>query len=226
MIPDALHPLGRRSWRTTPPAPPLPYDSEVDYLESTGTQYIDTGIMPSADLEIAIRFVALTPWQSYMAIIGSYAAGGNASNAIAIRTRNTSVDGFNVVYNVSTPIGNDGDTTIVMRRGSFSANGVDYAQTPSGSTYGNMAISIFTSALGSTPTIGVTQQPMRLYYLRITQSGVLVRDFIPVRIGTTGALYDKLGTGGMNPDGSARNDGMYFNRGTGAFLYGSDKTTS
>lgn len=26
--------------------PPKPYDAEVEYLESTGTQYIDTGIVP------------------------------------------------------------------------------------------------------------------------------------------------------------------------------------
>ena len=31
------------------------------------------------------------------------------------------------------------------------------------------------------------------------------------------------GIGGMNPDGTARNDGTYFNRGTGDFGYGNDK---
>jgi hypothetical protein len=50
-----------------------------------------------------------------------------------------------------------------------------------------------------------------------------VRDMIPVRKGTVGAMYDRRGVGGMNPDGSARDDGPYFNRGTGAFVIGSDK---
>ena len=27
----------------------LPYDAEVEYLESTGTQYIDTGWLPTLD---------------------------------------------------------------------------------------------------------------------------------------------------------------------------------
>ena len=42
--------------------------------------------------------------------------------------------------------------------------------------------------------------------------------------GKEGAMYDRLGTGGMNPDGSPRTDGLYRNRGTGAFTIGSDKT--
>jgi hypothetical protein len=62
-----------------------------------------------------------------------------------------------------------------------------------------------------------------VYAFAIYNGDVLVRDFIPVRVGTTGAIYDKRGVGGMNPDGTARNDGMYFNRGTGNFGYGNDK---
>jgi len=32
-----------------------------------------------------------------------------------------------------------------------------------------------------------------------------------------------LGTGGMNPDGSPRTDGLYRNRGTGSFVIGPNK---
>lgn len=68
------------------------------------------------------------------------------------------------------------------------------------------------------------------YGCRLWQSGVLVRDYIPVRFTNElgqpeGAMYDRANpTVGMNPDGSARTDGIYRNRGTGAFLYGPDKT--
>ena len=53
-------------------------------------------------------------------------------------------------------------------------------------------------------------------------------DMLPVRFTnelgqSEGAMYNRLGVGGMNPDGPARTDGLYRNRGTGAFLYGSDK---
>lgn len=60
--------------------------------------------------------------------------------------------------------------------------------------------------------------------------GVLVCDLQPVRFTnengvTEGAMFDRANpTVGMNPDGSARDDGLYRNRGTGAFVIGPDKT--
>ena len=68
----------------------------------------------------------------------------------------------------------------------------------------------------------------RFSNVKITVQGVLVRDFQPVRFTnengvSEGAMYDRANpTIGMNPDGSARDDGLYRNRGTGAFLYGND----
>lgn len=67
--------------------------------------------------------------------------------------------------------------------------------------------------------------PRRIYSFCLvdvdTQRTII--DFTPVRVGTVGAMYDKRGVGGMNGDGTARNDGLYFNRGTGNFGYGNDK---
>ena len=37
------------------PTPPLPYDAEVEYLESTGTQYIDTGVLLGSNLNMVVR---------------------------------------------------------------------------------------------------------------------------------------------------------------------------
>ena len=60
--------------------------------------------------------------------------------------------------------------------------------------------------------------------------GTPLRDFIPVRFTNEhgvleGAMYDRVNpTVGMNPDGSPRTDGLYLNRGTGAFVIGQDKT--
>ena len=36
-------------------------------------------------------------------------------------------------------------------------------------------------------------------------------------------MYDINGVGGINSDGSYREDGLYFNRGTGTFIIGPDK---
>ena len=50
----------------------------------------------------------------------------------------------------------------------------------------------------------------RIYYYRIYNSGVLVRDFIPVRNGQTGFMYDRV-TGALFP-----------NEGSGSFTLGPD----
>ena len=41
--------------RNAPPTPPLPYDAEVEYLQSTGTQHINTGIYARDGLLVSIR---------------------------------------------------------------------------------------------------------------------------------------------------------------------------
>ena len=67
----------------------------------------------------------------------------------------------------------------------------------------------------------------KIYWLKIEKAGVLVRDFQPVcftnELGQSeGAMYDRRGVGGMNRDGTPRDDGLYLNRGTGVFGYGND----
>ena len=52
----------------------------------------------------------------------------------------------------------------------------------------------------------------RLYVLQIYQSGVLVRDFISVRVVDVGYLYDRV------------SGQLFGNSGTGAFIIGLDKT--
>ena len=62
---------------------------------------------------------------------------------------------------------------------------------------------------------------IKLASLEIRVSGVLVRDFIPVRVGSganaVGYLYDRA-----NPTGGPRGNGLYPNSGSGAFVIGPD----
>ena len=50
----------------------------------------------------------------------------------------------------------------------------------------------------------------KIYVVQIWDDGVLVRDFIPVRVGNVGYMYDRV---------SGR---LFGNAGTGAFGYGND----
>ena len=42
----------------------LPYDAEVEYLESTGTAYIDTGITPTLSYSVEMEFYLVSPLSS------------------------------------------------------------------------------------------------------------------------------------------------------------------
>ena len=214
-------------------AEPLPYDAEVEYLASTGTQYIDTGYrMTSDDMRFechlmrtanggaanffyGYRFVQTAEYRGDMRAFFIY--GASPSGRIAIRYgANTDNSTATIPINTRVRVAFDGSKV--------SVDGVEYATLTGASsspTYGSM--SIFDCNTGSYYRGDVTRFIGRIYGFAIWQDGVLVRDFIPVRVGTTGALYDRRGVGGMNPDGSPRNDGMYYNRGTGNFGYGNDK---
>jgi hypothetical protein len=53
--------------------------------------------------------------------------------------------------------------------------------------------------------------PIELYYCKLFKDDILVRDFIPVRVGNVGYMYDKV------------SKQLFGNQGTGAFILGPDK---
>ena len=62
--------------RPEPPKPSLPYDAEVEWLESTGAEYIDTGVVGS-DTSVVALDVQLLELNPSKAVFGCY--GDNAS---------------------------------------------------------------------------------------------------------------------------------------------------
>ena len=183
----------------------LPYDKEVLYLESTGTQYINTGITCNT---VGVSF----SWELYAQSVS------NSSTAV-----------FHWFIGDAVPFimgGAYGDNTpqyTFYPSGTYVQNGVSFADFTLGQKYepiyhygtinGN---SSYTNSLklfarnennGSVSSGGAK----RIMYCKITSSGTLSRDFIPVRIGTTGYMYDKV-------SGS-----LFGNVGTGFFTLGADK---
>ena len=174
----------------------LPYDAEVEYLESTGTQYIDTGV----DLK--------------KMMVAKY------------RIEFTSVSGIQVIFGVYT---NSTNTS----RGQLYINGVAWKDSSSnnmqsGGWAGNAAVgtvyditsynrnintSDYTMYIFARNTDNNSPIPtkMRLYRMTMTQDGLLVRDFIPVRKGNVGYLYDRV------------SKKLFGNSGTGSFILGNDK---
>lgn len=213
----------------------LPYDAEVEYLESTGTQYIDIGVAVSDTMEVEAEIVFTSAkntendfgyifrlnntWQRFHVTTirsGTSVISTSIWCGLFQGTKGSNVsgyDGFRVVsLSAALSLFKVNNSSYSMSRGTLSETGLTF----------------FLFARNSNVEIGRKFAKMKCKWFKAWKGGVLLRDMIPVRFTnelgqSEGAMYDRLGTGGMNPDGSARTDGIYRKRGTGAFLYGPDK---
>jgi hypothetical protein len=219
----------------------LPYDAEVAYLESTGTQWIDTGYRmtaddlsfeaemmqkPSgnaADFFFGYRFTtAATSTGDMRAFFVFGTAASNVDNIgrVAIRYGMGSAETYSNNGLVMSQKG-----TVEYTPPNFVVNGVSNAVSTAASanpSYGNMYL--FACNTTGWYSADATKFVGSIYNFRIWQGAVLVRDFQPVRITnsqgqTEGAMFDRANPNlGMNRDGTPRNDGLYLNRGTGSFV--------
>lgn len=189
----------------------LPYDNEIEFLESTGTQWITIPITLESTDTIGVTFTPRSSSSNGAIYCSSF---GNQGNLLRRDTSgNLSVFSNGGSNAVSSYVAGT-EYTVVWGNRQVSVNG-----TPTTVPYNvylvvspETSISLFATATGA-----------RSGYCAISHFYVEGKlDLIPVRKGTVGAMYDRRSVGGMNPDGSPRNDGMYFNRGTGDFVLGPD----
>ena len=224
---------------------PLPYDAEVDYLESTGTQYI---ILPNLTFDPhtfgqKIKAFLNTSQPSYPVTLAGFWGPGSWGDGTPSFGINGTYQGqyFGSSMNwragngngmaqrgnqgeiVEMSIVNLGDwdgTSMTMRITSPLVN-TDVAFS---NPYPQTVVSDYI-VFGTFYSGGVRENPcMKLYGLTLYNLSTPFVDLIPVRFTneqgvSEGAMYDRLGVGGMNPDGSPRTDGLYRNRGTGVFVF-------
>jgi hypothetical protein len=183
----------------------LQYDAEVEYLESTGTQYINSGLTISDTLQVVGRFKT----EDICWLFGGRSGGNNKQFSVYQQASSNMRFGYN---NTSA------DKTI-----SLGEHEIDFDQNVAKAD-GN-TLHTFTAATFSSPsplyigTLSVNEQGNpstqclkgRIYYCKIYVAGVLVRDYIPVRKGTVGYLYDRV------------SGALFGNAGTGDFVLGPDK---
>lgn len=198
---------------------PLPYDAEVEYVESTGAQYVNTGVAVSDPSTIAIEVdedttqplgfthqnVATGTWVSCYSVVGNlyiyYKNYNNRVVASATEIRKVARwDGASGYYengvSLASFVASVGSDSIVGRNWlcgavwDFYANAVDSRRLAAGKVYG----------------------------LKVEVNGALVRDFAPVRIGTVGYLYDRA-----NPTGGPSGNGLYGSATGTPLIAGPDK---
>ena len=185
-----------------------PYDSEVEYLESTGAQWIDTGV--PYDSSVACECVMA---KTSNTISGSYIFGILWASGASSTVRR-----WAVVYN-----GNANKllpqyaTTMNVANPTLLQNGVIYKLQANSTTFAvdNTFVNVTSTTFDPTTDVSIYifarhtyapqldpnpvtgKQAFRLYSFKVTKGGMLVRDFQPVRFTnehgqSEGAMYDRV----------------------------------
>lgn len=178
--------------------------TEVEYIQSTGTQYINTGVSPTTSLKTEITITPTSGAMSEHGIFGStWAINGYFlmfyQNMLRWHSRGASVD----ISSFNTADKND----IICTPTGITVNGKLYniSGTQSDSTN---AITLFGGISGYA---GAVNGKFKLYTYKMYNGSTLVRDFVPCKNSSGAAgLYDLV------------NDKFYGNNGTGSFTAGAE----
>lgn len=196
MIPYDLNPFG---WSIA-----KPYKRKLSYIESTGTQYIDTGVKPNFtnNDEIYISFYGAEYSGAAPAIFGSRQIGLiNGVYGLAGNITVLDADGYD-----SYPFDLLGNKWVKMDNTKVTSNGKNYEYTLT--RHPNCTYNIYLFALNSNGSMIASYNGMKLYEWKYYQNGVLKQSLIPVLdSNSVPCLYDKI------------NGTFIYNAGTGTFNY-------
>lgn len=178
----------------------LPYDAEVEYIESTGTQYINTGIKlfesgGLTTLEFSMD-VYVNTGQTVCSCIVNAMKETDPYPGVVIRT----------FYDNKIQIarGGEADAPIIGTCGTFQS----ITRTENVSFQHDIPTTIFAGLDGNNAPWRYCK--LKLYRLSIKKDSILLFDAIPVRLGQVGYLYDKV------------SGELFGNAGTGNFIIGND----
>lgn len=186
----------------------------VEYIQSTGTQWIDTGFIPNGKTSTTVDF-QFTSTANTTTLFGVRGIGANAYHCMyVIWIRNGRFE-FSNGSQLNTPLtynsGNADTKRHLLTRGQTYIN-IDNVITgfPSADFNCNYPLNIF--ACNNDGVEGSWRSKLKLYSFKLYDNGVIVRDFKPCyrKADKVAGLYDAV------------NDVFYENRGTGEFLIGGE----
>lgn len=170
----------------------------IEYIESSGTQYIDTGVNGTAKGTYEIKFSmlgsAITTYEQYFAgdqtaTTAKIFCSAN-ENIVKAEQGSTSWTLFNIDANAHTiKVSEDGIYADDVKITDYTPN-----------SWGTLTYYVFNAHGQMT-----LQSTMKLYFLKMYSDGVLVRDFKPAIVRNQYCLYDMV------------ESKPYFNIGTGSF---------
>ncbi|MBQ3690138.1 MAG: hypothetical protein II937_09835 [Bacteroidales bacterium] len=200
------------------------YDSKIEYLESTGTQWIDTGIVSQNNLvyDFYLQESFVNNQKCFFGFKEKDQDGFDNWYSLGMNDANwgNNADGSYWVY-VDFAGTEQRCTLSYPRRNGvyhfdftdnnayFSNNGTIYwRKYLSGTYYGTCHVFIFwyDGSFNYQDRKGVG----RIYYFQVRKNGQLLFDGIPVRVGSVGYMYDRV------------SGKLFGNAGTGNFILGQD----
>ena len=187
-----------------------PYTSEITYLESTGTQYIDTGIAPSPAISETAVFEAVVPHVTYKNCL--YGTGNDVgSKTCGICCNRGQVTYWNAGSFVPSAVPYEAAQKYEIHRTSTSpqVNGKEVKSNMGAGASSELAYYLF--ARHNTQGAPDAFSSVRLYSYRVESGGKPILDLVPVRVGRVGHLFDKV------------SQKLFSNKGEGAFVLGKDK---
>lgn len=176
------------------------------YIESSGTQYIDTGVLPNNNMRVALEFQATS--SALTGIFGSRADMSTDAFVLWIINNTTVGPQFGTNAYNSYPLSANVTAQVIydFNENILTANG-NTIVLPSASFDSAVALTLF--AVNSGNTIDGRRASGMLFFVQIYDNGQLVRDYVPCKnpSGEVG-LYDLVGAQ------------FYGNSGTGVFEAG------
>ena len=180
----------------------------VEYIQSNGTQYIDTGFKPNQDTRVVMdaQYIADSPSENANAFFGvRTSASSKAYGVYWHKTNKTLYHFYNNGYNQLTTNALQNRQTLDANKNVFTAEGVTNTR-----SYGTFQCdyNMFLFAMNNAGSIAYRSY-LRLFSCKVYDNGVLVRDYAPcVDDAGVACLYEKVsGT-------------FAYNAGTGAFVAG------
>ena len=189
----------------------VPYQ-KVEYLKVGGNgTWINTLCAGGDGLEIECKYL-ITTHSGYGAWWGNY-----INESYNVYRMILQASSSNNTYGYANGIASSGiqwgggaknviHTVVVNEQGAV-VDGVGYRVSPNKGTANTTNIAIFARGSYGGNVVNIGQQ---FYYFKIRRNGVLERDFVPVRVGTTGYMYDKV------------SKQLFGNAGSGNFILGND----
>lgn len=193
-----------------------PYDAEVEYLESDGTQFIDTGTKGHMNHDYEIDFRQTVA--STMRIWGAFGQATYIGYSISFTWQNAvywCVRWESRVGNSAAVFFGPIDTerhTLQVTQGNVFFDGIFKGISVGHSSNFQLDENLYLFAIHVPGEFPQSTAKIQIYgYKDVDENGIIIRDFIPVRVAQVGYMYDKV------------SGQLFGNAGTGNFILGNDK---